>query len=174
MTGRRVLAVLVAVLVVALTAGCGVRPSGVITGGPAPTRAVWGTVLYFLAGSTLTPVIRPTDRPVPTADTPSLPATDTPTLPPAEALTLLQGGPDSDEQAQDLTSEVPAGLDPVTITTDTSGGVDVGVSVDVTTLSPAAVDQVVCTVRDALPDATSVTLTSATASRGPRTCPLAG
>jgi hypothetical protein len=48
------------------------------------------------------------------------------------------------------------------------------VSLDVTTLSPAAVDQVVCTVRDALPDATSVTLTSATASRGPRTCPLAG
>ena len=37
-------------LVVLLTAGCGVRPSGVITGGPAPTDQARGVTLYFLDG----------------------------------------------------------------------------------------------------------------------------
>jgi len=156
MTRRHLLAW--AALIALLTAGCGVRPSGVITGGPAPTEPAGGVRLYFLAGSSLTPVLRPTRRP----------------LWPAQTLALLQQGPTGDERAADLTSEVPLGLDPLTVTTDASGNVDVVVSADVTTLSAAAVDQIVCTVRDALSAAGPVTLTSGAATRGPRTCPLTG
>jgi hypothetical protein len=147
-----------AVLVAVLTAGCGVRPSGVITGGPAPTRPARGTVLYFLADSSVAPVLRPTPEP----------------LPAAEALALLRDGPTDDERAVDLTSEVPTGLAPVAVTADPSGGVEVAVAVDVTTLSAAAVDQIVCTVGDALPGTGSITLTGGGATRGPGTCPLTG
>ncbi|MGH3875844.1 MAG: GerMN domain-containing protein [Actinophytocola sp.] len=171
MTRRHLLArvVLIAVLGVVLTAGCGVRPTGVITGGPAPTGHAFGrpaappgrgegAALYLLADSALTPVLRPTRRPVSLTQT----------------LELLQDGPNVDERAANLTSEVPAGLDPVTVTTDASGDVTVLVSADVRTLSTAAVDQIVCTVRDALSTTAPITLTSDAATRGPRTCPLTG
>jgi hypothetical protein len=162
MTRRHLLAWVV--LIAALTAGCGVRPSGVITGGPAPTKDVvdgpplapGASSLYFLAGSALTPVPRPTRQ----------------RLSPAQALALLQNGPDDAERAAGLTSEVPTGLDPVTVTTDASGTVDVAVSADVTALSAPAVDQIVCTVRDALPTTAPITVTGGAATRGPGTCPL--
>jgi hypothetical protein len=170
-TGRRPLArvVLIALLTALLTAvvsaGCGVRPSGVITGGPAPTKQMvdgrapaWGSTLYFVAGSALAPVVRPTRQ----------------RLPPAQVLALLQDGPDGDERAAALTSEVPAGLAPVAVTADAAGNVEVLVAADVTALSATAVDQIVCTVRDALPTPAAVTVSSGTASRGPRTCPLGG
>jgi hypothetical protein len=165
MTGRRLLAWVV--LVAVLTAGCGVRPSGVITGGPAPTKQVgtgpgqppaWGAALYFVAGSGLAPVLRPARLP----------------LTPTRALALLQDGPNDDERAANLTSEVPAGLGPVAVTTGASGDVDVVVSADVTTLSATAVDQIACTVRDALPTAASITVSDGAATRGPLTCPLPG
>jgi len=63
MTRRHLLARVVLIGVV-LTAGCGVRPSGVITGGPAPTRPAEGAALYFLAKSSLTPALRPTRQPL--------------------------------------------------------------------------------------------------------------
>jgi hypothetical protein len=146
------------VLIAVLVAGCGVRPSGVITGGPAPTEQVRGPVLYFLADSSLTPVLRPARQP----------------LWPTQVLALLQHGPNSDERAANLTSEVPTGLDPVTVTSDPSGNVHVVVSADVTTLPALAVDQIVCTVRDALSTTAPITLTSDAKTRGPRTCPLTG
>lgn len=152
---RRCLLVWV-VLIALLGAGCGVRPSGVIRGGPAPTATADGVTLYFLDGSSLTPVLRPTRQPLWAAQT----------------LELLQSGPNRDEQAEGLTSEVPTGLDPVTVTTDPAGTVAVVVSVDVTTLSTTAVDQIVCTVRDALAATAPITLTSNAATRGPLTCPL--
>ncbi len=167
MTRRHLLAWVV--LTAVLSAGCGVRPSGVITGGPAPTGPALvqpgsppvrgeGADIYLLAGSALKPVHRPTRlRPSPT-----------------QTLALLQEGPDDDERAAKLTSEVPTGLDPVTVTTDGSGKVEVVVTADVTTLSAAAVDQIVCTVRDALSTTAPITLTSGAATRGPRTCPLTG
>jgi hypothetical protein len=135
-----------------------VRPSGVIRGGAAPTATVDGVVLYFLAGSSLTPVLRPARRP----------------LWPTQTLELLQQGPGPEERAAHLTSEVPAELGPVTVTTVPSGAVTVVVATDVTALSAAAVDQIACTLRDAMPTTTSVTLTGDTATRGPLTCPLAG
>jgi hypothetical protein len=156
MTTRHLLA-WVALLAV-LAAGCGVRPSGVITGSPAPTEQVRGVALYFLDDSSLTPVLRRTPQ----------------RLSPLKTLVLLQHGPNGDERAANLTSEVPAGLDPLTVTTDASGDFDVVVSTDVTALSARAVDQIVCTLRDALPTTTPITLTSATATRGPRSCPLTG
>jgi hypothetical protein len=115
-------------------------------------------VLYFLTNSSLTPVLRPTRQ----------------HLSPTQTLALLQDGPTGDERAANLTSEVPTGLDPVTVTTDASGNVDVVVSADVTTLSTTAVDQIVCTVRDALSTTAPITLTHDAATRGPRTCPLPG
>ena len=156
MTRRRPLAWFV--LIAVLTAGCGVRPSGVIRGGPAPTGQASGVALYFLADSSLTLVLRPTRQP----------------LWPTQTLALLQDGPTGDERAANLTSEVPTGLDPVTVTTDASGTVDVVVSADVTTLSTTAVDQIVCTVRDSLSTTAPITLTSEGATREPRACPLTG
>ena len=156
MTGRRLLALVV--LVAVLSAGCGVRPSAVITGGPAPTAPAEGANLYFLANSSLILVRRSTHQ----------------HLSPTQTLALLQSGPGSDEQPANLTSEVPTKLDPVTVTTDASGNADVVVTADVTTLSTKAVDQIVCTVRDALSTTAPITLTSNTATRGPQTCPLTG
>jgi hypothetical protein len=167
MTRRHLIAWVV--LIAVLNAGCGVRPSGVITGGPAPTGQMgrpgppvqsgpaMGAALYFVADSSLTPVLRPTPE----------------RLSPTQTLALLQDGPNRDERAANLTSEVPAGLDPVAVT-DASGNVDVVVSADVTTLSATAVDQIVCTVRDALSTTAPITLTSDAGTRGPRICPLAG
>jgi hypothetical protein len=156
MTRRHLLACVV--LIAVLNAGCGVRPSGVITGRPAPTGPAEGAALYFLANSSLRLVLRPTRQ----------------HLSPTQTLALLQNGPNGDERAANLTSEVPAGLDPVTVTIDASGNVDVVVSADVTTLSTTAVDQIVCTVRDALSTTAPITLTSDAATRGPRICPLTG
>ena len=153
MTRRHLLACLA--LVAVLTAGCGVRPSGVITGGPAPTERARGVTLYFLAGSSLTRVLRHARQPA------------TPT----QVLGLLQRGPDGAERAAHLTSDVPAGLGPVGVTTAASGAVDVVVTADVTRLPAPAVDQIVCTVRDALSSAGPITLRSATGTRGPRRCP---
>lgn len=162
MTRRHLLAWLV--LIALLTTGCGVRPTGVITGGPAPTGRAFArpgepeppepasATLYFLAGSELTPVLRRTRGP----------------LSPTQTLVLLQQGPD----ITNLTSDVPTDLDPVSVTADASGNVEVVVSADVTALSADAVDQIVCTVGDALSTTAPVTLTSDAGTRGPRTCPL--
>jgi hypothetical protein len=158
MTRRHLLALVV--LIAVLNAGCGVRPSGVIPGGPAPAGLAEGVALYFLANSSLTLVLRPTRQRQP--------------LSPTQTLALLQDGPNDDERAANLTSEVPAGLNPVTVTTNASGDADVVVSADVTTLSTTAVDQIVCTVRDALSTTAPITLTSDAATRGPRLCPLTG
>jgi hypothetical protein len=162
---RRLLAWVVLITVLAaFTAGCGVRPSGVITGGPAPSGGpapagpAEGVALYFVTDDTLRPVTRPTRRPLFLTQT----------------LELLQHGPNREERAANLTSEVPAELDPVTVATDASGNVEVVVSADVTTLSATAVDQIVCTVRDALSTTAPVTLTSDGATRGPRLCPRTG
>jgi hypothetical protein len=100
-----------------LVTACGVRPSGVIRGGPAPTAASSATV-YLVADGRVAPVRRP----------------DT-----ASALALLAAGPTADELGQGFTTELPAG------TTLTASGTTVTVSVDVTSLSTNAVAQIVCT-----------------------------
>jgi hypothetical protein len=135
------------VLVTALVTGCGVRPGGVIVGGPAPTVAS-ATVLYLVAEGRVVPVPRPGET--------------------ADALTLLAAGPTAAERERGLSTEVPAGL--VFGRIAFSGQLaDVTVSVDVTTLSPNAFDQIVCT---ASSGSTPVTVTGGGQSRGPRTCPV--
>jgi len=51
---------------------------------------------------------------------------------------------------------------------------EVCVTADVAKLSAPAVDQIVCTVRDALSPTGRITLVSSAARRGPQTCPLPG
>ena len=82
MTRRHLLAWVV--LIAVLDAGCGVRPTGVITGRPAPTGAVEGATLYFLANSSLTMVRRTTHQ----------------HLSPTQTLVLLQAGPNPDDRAE--------------------------------------------------------------------------
>jgi len=127
--------------VLLLLTSCGVRPSEVILGGPAPTATTSATV-YLLSDGDLTPVVRPN----PTS---------------TDVLTLLAAGPTAAERERGFTTEVPAG------TTFVASGSTVAVSVDVTALSPRAVDQIACTA--AIP----ITLVNGmNTSLGPRTCPV--
>lgn len=125
-----------------LVAGCGVRPGGVIIGGPAPTAST-ATVLYLVSDGRVTRVLRPGEA--------------------AGPLALLAAGPTAAERDRGLDTEVPPGLK--------FGGSAEGVtvSVDVTTLSPNAFDQIVCT---ASPLFAPITLVGGGQSRGPRTCPV--
>lgn len=132
-----------AVAVVVL-AGCGVRPSAVIPGGPAPSGAVvsgppGGEALYFvLAGQ-------------PTAARRDVAPTD-----PAGLLRLLAAGPDDAERAAGLTTEVPGNAAPLSVAVDASG-VTVALGLDVLALSTMATQQIACTVRhldSALPPVT--------------------
>jgi hypothetical protein len=153
------------VLFAVLAAGCGVRASGVITGGPAPTGPADGVELYLVSNTRLTPVLRATRG----------------QLSPIETLTLLMGGPNSDEQAQGFTTRIPPGTGVLKVVPDPSG-VLVMMSADVSALSATAVDQIVCTV-----SATSMLAVRAPGSgpftvtllgvqgaqaRGPGTCPV--
>ncbi|MFD9738993.1 hypothetical protein [Umezawaea sp. NPDC059074] len=132
---------LLLVPVLLLLTSCGVRPSEVILGGPAPTATTTATV-YLLHGGELTPVVRPNPS-----------STD--------VLALLAAGPTTAERERGFTTEVPPG------TTFEASGSTVAVSVDVTALSPAAVDQIACTA------AAPITLVNGGhTSLGPRTCPV--
>lgn len=124
-----------------LVAGCGVRPGGVIVGGPAPTVAP-ATVLYLVSEGRVTPVSRPGET--------------------ADPLTLLATGPTAAERERGLTTEVPTG----TVLSRNAGAVTA--SMDVTTLSPNAFAQIVCT---ASPNSTPITVIGNGQTRGPQTCP---
>ncbi|QGN49937.1 GerMN domain-containing protein [Micromonospora sp. WMMD558] len=152
---RRALLVALAVLV-ALAAGCGVRPSGVITGGPAPVGPARGTGLFFVSEQRLTLVLRPVPPPG---------SVD-------KALALLFAGPDPAEQKQGYTSEIPADVGLGSLSTPGGAGTTVTLTGGVTALSATAVDQIVCTVRYAAPESmpTAVTLAGPDGSRGPLTC----
>jgi len=116
------------VLVLLLVAGCGVRPSDVVLGGPAPTVAPVAVVFLVASDGRVTRVLRPG---------PAAP----------DPLTLLAEGPTAVERDQGYRSEVPAGA-----VLSSAGG---SVSVSPDSLSAVAVDQVVCT---AAPDGAPVTL----------------
>ncbi|MGW3793683.1 hypothetical protein ACWD8I_21315 [Micromonospora arida] len=168
MTGRRTGHALFAsgLLVTLLAAGCGVRPSAVITGRPPISGPAQGTWVYLLAQGELVLVLRPV-----TTD-PS----------PAAALSLLAAGPQENERAQGFTSEVPAGLDPVTVTVtagaDRSGDLTVRTNIAAQALSAHAADQIICTTVAAAAQvsaantATTVTIVGSDGARGPRACPI--
>jgi hypothetical protein len=158
-TRRRALLAALALLV-ALAAGCGVRPSVVITGGAAPVGPARGVGLFFVADHRLVLVLRPT-MPAGAID---------------NALALLLAGPDPTEQKLGYRTEIPADAGPAETTSSDPSGTRVQLSGGVTALSPTAVDQIVCTVRNAIPDggptdgAAVVTLVGPDGSRGPLTC----
>jgi hypothetical protein len=142
-----------ALLVTLLLAGCGVRPSGVITGGPAPANTISGVRLYLISDSQPTLVARGLK----------------PTQQPADIIDLLAAGPTSAERAAGFTSEVPAGIAPAKVAYE-GAGTSIGLSAGVDTLSVLAVNQIVCTVQASV-SAGPVTLVSGASRRGPLTCP---
>jgi hypothetical protein len=155
---------LLAVLLAAgIGAGCGVQPSGIITGRQAPTLPAAGMPLYFMAHGHLTVVVHPV-APRPT---------------PSGALTALAHGPTQGERALGYSSEVPRDLRLGTIRPGPAG-TTVGLSRDVATLSSTAVDQIVCTLAGVTTPAAGstgrraapLTLTGHGHSRGPHVCPL--
>lgn len=82
-----------------MLAGCGVRPTPVLSGAPAPTVSAHELTIYLLTaqGSEL---VRRTRTYTGTVDT-------------ATAINLLVQGPDEEEKKLGLTTEVPATTSPV-------------------------------------------------------------
>jgi hypothetical protein len=118
---KRLIPLLLGVLVVA---ACGVRPSGVISGGDPPSGSTTGTVVFFLSDHLLAPATRET-------------------VSPDEALAQLAAGPTERERAQGLRTELPT---EITLRTDPSPPTPTIVAtVNPQTLTPLAVDQIVCT-----------------------------
>jgi hypothetical protein len=144
---------LLVLLLLLTAAACGVRPSGPIEGGPAPTEEVTeGTVLYFLAGATLTRVVRP---PVP-----------------GNPLELLAKGPTQEEKAMGLTTEIPPYASPITVVVD-EDAIKVRISSLLKYLSPRAQSQLVCTVVPQRRVATAqVILSDPEGTLPPQTCPF--
>ncbi|MEW2427087.1 hypothetical protein AB0877_03645 [Micromonospora sp. NPDC047644] len=166
MTGRRTgLPLLVSGLLLTLVAaGCGVRPSTVITGRPPISGPAQGAWLYLLARGELVLVLRPAKT----------------APPPAAALSLLAAGPVANERAQGFTTDVPVDLDPVTVTAAAgrTGDLTVRAEIAVQALSAQAVDQIICTTVaaaeqvSAANSATTVTIVGSDGARGPRACPI--
>ncbi|MEV4656970.1 hypothetical protein [Micromonospora sp. NPDC049301] len=167
MTGRRSARALLAgvLLLTLLATGCGVRPSGVITGRSATTGPAVGAGLYLLSDGRLALVIRETKGNI---------------VSPEQTLDALAAGPDESERRQGLVSEVPAGLvaaSPVTATADGSG-LTVTMTGAVLPLSAAAADQIICTVAEAIAltgggdGFAPVTIAGPDGARPPRSCPV--
>lgn len=159
-TGRARL--LVAGLVLSLVAltGCGVQPSGVITGAAPPSgRAEPATtILYLVSDDRLSPVRRPGGP-----------------LSQAATLALLAASPTDEERAQGLTTAVPPEAAPFSVSARTSGRIVVTLSTPASELSTVAVAQIVCTAAAAAPASpTRVTVLGAgQETHDPRSCPLA-
>ena len=140
-------------------AGCGVRPSGVITGGDPPSGAVEPTTtitLYLVKNGRLSAVTRPGGRPMFQADT----------------LALLAAGPTAGEQAHGLTTDVPPEAGPFSVTAKPAGHLAVTLSTPAGELSTLAVEQIVCTAAATAPESPAqVTVVGAGQRVGPRSCP---
>ncbi|WP_244236047.1 hypothetical protein [Micromonospora inaquosa] len=169
MTGRRTGRALLAgglLLGTLLAAGCGVRPSPVITGRSAVSGPAQGIGLYLVAQGELVLVLRPVKPTTPT--------------PPSEALARLAAGPQQNERDQGLTSEVPTGLTAaieVTPATGRFGDLTVRVTGPTRALSPTAIDQIICTAADAAAQAglvggpAPVTIVGSDGAQPARRCP---
>jgi hypothetical protein len=90
---------LVGAIVGAVVAGCGIRPSGVISGQGAPQGAVTSLILYLIDHNAL----RPVARPLPQSNT----ADGKYVSPQQQALDALMQGPTTTEAAGGLTSDIP-------------------------------------------------------------------
>ncbi|MFF3694105.1 hypothetical protein [Streptomyces sp. NPDC002221] len=129
LAGPRALAALALLPAGLLAAGCGIQSTDVVAvGDPATAQAMpppdGSTVLYFVGPDGLMPVVRPG------ASQPLLP--------------LLFAGPDQDERAVGLRSELPPLRGPLKMTVG-EGGVTLMLGQDVSGLTPTAQRQIACT-----------------------------
>ncbi|MBM7858126.1 GerMN domain-containing protein [Lentzea nigeriaca] len=116
-------------IVLLLVTGCGIRPTEPIPGLEAPSGPVENTApaLYWVSEGKAVPVSRPLGS-----------------LSGYDVVALLAQGPNGAEQSRGLTTEVPFDAAPATVDRVASG-LDVSISTDVSLLSRAAVQQIVCT-----------------------------
>ncbi|MEV5540994.1 hypothetical protein AB0L13_29495 [Saccharopolyspora shandongensis] len=89
----------------------------------------------------------------------------------ADTLALLATGPTKEERARGLTSDVPNGAAPFSVTTEPPDRKVVTVSVSVDELSDTAIDQIVCTAAE---PGERVTVLGVGQAHGPRDCPIPG
>jgi len=140
-------------------AGCGVQPSGVITGDAPPSGAVARAAtitLYLVDGGRLSPVTRPGGPPLSAADT----------------LALLATGPSAGERARGLGTEVPPDIGLVSVAVDPVGDLVVTLSPPVGRLSALAVEQIACTAATAMPQGAAQITVAGTGRRVSRhECP---
>ncbi|MFG2720924.1 hypothetical protein ACGFW5_21880 [Streptomyces sp. NPDC048416] len=128
-TGPRLLAALALLPAALLAAGCGIQSTDVIAvGDPASAEAMPpsndGTVLYFVGPDGLMPVVREGV--------------------PRSPLLLLFAGPDADERAAGLRTELPSGIGALKLSMD-AGGMTVMIGHDVSGLTALAQRQIACT-----------------------------
>ncbi|MGW6447751.1 GerMN domain-containing protein [Lentzea sp. NPDC055074] len=118
-----------AALVLTLLTACGVRPTDPIPGLEAPSGPVENTSpsLFWVSEGRVVAVSRSEGS-----------------LSGFDVVALLAQGPTNSEQARGLTTEVPFDAAPATVDR-VANGLDVNLSSDVLQLSPAAVQQIVCT-----------------------------
>jgi hypothetical protein len=137
-TGRARRLLAAGLLSLVAVAGCGVRPSGVITGADPPSGPVAPTTaitIYLVANGRLSPVTRP-GGPLSQADT----------------LGLLAAGPTEREQGRGLTTDVPPDAAPFSVTAQPDGRLVVNPASPATELSTLAVEQIVCTIAATAPE----------------------
>ncbi|MGC4880362.1 hypothetical protein ACLQ26_29325 [Micromonospora sp. DT43] len=161
---RRVTRTLLAggLLLAVLTAGCGVRPTDVITGRSAVSGPPAGTGLYLISHGELALILRAT-KPGPGPSSPT------------EALAQLASGPTPSEQRAGFSSEVPPDSTPVSVSPSADEpGITVTMSGAVLSLSTVAANQIICTVAFAVAEdgTTPVTLVGPDGTRPPWPCPL--
>jgi hypothetical protein len=144
-------------------AGCGIRPTGVLTGGKPPVGVAPGPVLYFFVNGKLAPVQR---------DAGHLGT-------PLAALELLFAGPLPEEGKQGATTALPPIADFGSATVDLDQAVArVYVPIDALNLSADAMDQLVCTVNGVEGQAgtdrhlLTAVVTGTTGTRQSARCPL--
>ncbi|MEU8195125.1 hypothetical protein AB0C10_15235 [Microbispora amethystogenes] len=147
-------------LSLAVLAGCGVRPSDVITGADPPSGTVARATtitLYLVKNDRLSAVTRQSSgRP----------------LFPADRLALLAAGPTAEEQAHGLTTGVPPEAAPFSVTAGPPGQLAVTLSAAAGDLSALAVEQIVCTAAAAAPEnAVKITVVGAGRNADARECP---
>lgn len=157
-----------AVAVPLLVAACGVQPSGVTDGGPAPTGVAPGVTLYFVdADGELRPQVRETGR--------------LGTI--SEAMSLLLLGPGGlTPDDTDLRTEIASVRNTRVEVTVTGGTIELRVPLAAEEVTPRGVDQLVCTalgnhVQAGGSAATTVRIhftVPAPGSDTERTCPLIG
>ncbi|MEV6240585.1 hypothetical protein [Lentzea sp. NPDC051838] len=116
-------------VLILFVSACGIRPTDPIPGLEAPNGPVENTspALYWVSQGNVIAVNRPQGS-----------------LSGYDVVALLAQGPSNAEQDRGLTTEVPFDAAPATIDR-VANGLDVSISTDVSLLSKAAVQQIVCT-----------------------------